>query len=145
MRKDEPIRDRFATADLAVSWYNAWLATTTPPKNMEGCRMCSEEFGGWDPVVKWQLPDGTPIYWYVVGTGDTESLVIEGEETVRGWANQYYRYYAAVNGKESAEKITPKEGLPVRSPPEDLLPSTPESVYWTMLYAEQVDQRGGAA
>ncbi len=131
------IPQRFKTADEAVAWYNAWLKTQPPPKSMEGCRTCSEDFGGWDPVIRWELRDWTPVYWYVVGTGGTESLVIEGEETVKGWANQYYHYYAAVEGKAAAEKITPESALPDGPFPDDLKPSTPESVYWAKEFAKQ--------
>lgn len=131
------IPQRFKSADEAVAWYNAWLKTQPPPTSREGCRACSDAFGGWDPVLRWELPDGTPIYWYVVGTGNTESLVIEGEETVKGWANQYYHYYAEVEGKAAAERITKESALPEKPPPEDLEPSTPESVYWAMNFSEQ--------
>ncbi len=124
------IPQRFGTADEAIAWYNAWLTTLEPPKSTEGCRECSREFGGWDPVIKWQLPNGRPIYWYIVGTGDTESLVIEGDETIRAWGNQYYHYYASVVGEEAAEALIERAGLPEKPPPGDLAPSTPESVYW---------------
>ncbi len=125
-------RDRFKMADEAISWYNGWLKTLAPPPTMEGCRECSQEFGGWDPVVRWELPDGWPIYWYVVGTASDESLVVEGEETIRGWGNQYYRYYALVNGEDAAEEIIALGELPEKPPPDDLEPSTPESIYWAL-------------
>lgn len=127
------MKRRFKSADDAIVWYNGWLKTLPPPESMDGCRECSERFGGWDPVIKWYLADGRPIYWYVVGTGSTESLVIEGEETIRGWGNQYYYYYAAVHGKEAAEGITLLSELPEKPLPEDLEPSTPESVYWAQF------------
>jgi hypothetical protein len=127
------IPQRFDTAAEAIAWYNGWLTTVEPPKTMEGCRECSEEFGGWDPVIMWHLPDGTPVFWYIVGTGDTESLVIEGEDTIKGWGNQYYYYYAQVNGERAAESLRAQSELPTKPPPDDLPPSTPESVYWANL------------
>ncbi len=139
------IPERFNHANEAAAWYNGWLTTQAGPSDAEGCRECSPKFGGWDPVLRWRLPDGSPLYWYIVGTAGAESLVLEGEETVRGWANEYYHYYALVFGREGAEAITSRGSLPMKRPPEDLLPSTPESLYWTSQYAKQVLERGDPA
>lgn len=130
---EEPSQSKFDTADDAITWYNSWLTTLSAPDDPEGCRECSPEYGGWDPVIKWHTKDGQNVYWYVVGTAGSESLVIEGEDTIRGWGNQYYYYYAKVNGEEAADEITGKAGLPEKAPPDDLKPSTPESEYWASL------------
>ena len=126
---------RFKTADEAIAWYNGWLKTIPAPPDGPGCRECADDFGGWDPVLKAYLPDGRPIYWYIVGTAGDESLVVEGEETIRNWGNQYYYYYARVNGKDDAERILRLAELPEKAVPHDLEPSTPESIFW----AEQAE------
>ncbi len=125
-------KDRFGTADEAIAWYNGWLKTIPAPPEGPGCRECTDEFGGWDPVLKWRLPDGRAIYWYVVGTAGDESLVVEGGETIRAWGNQYYYYYARVNGEAEAERILELAELPEKAVPHNLEPSTPESVYWAL-------------
>lgn len=120
---------RFDTADDAIAWYNGWLKTLDAPDTMEGCPECSIEFGGWDPVIRWETKDGRPVYWYIVGTADQSSLVVEGEDTIRDWGNRYYHFYREIHGEEAAEKITAQAGLPREAVPQ-LRPSTPESQYW---------------
>ncbi len=131
---------RFKTADEAMAWYNGWLRTLPPPPQKDNCRECSDDFGGWDPVFKAYLPDGRPVYWYIVGTAGAESLVVEGEETVRSWGNQYYYYCARINGEDHSEKVLELAELPEKDVPDDLEPSTPESVFW----ARQAGVEAGA-
>lgn len=120
---------RFDTADDAIAWYNGWLKTLEAPDSMEGCPECSIAFGGWDPVIRWRLADGRPIYWYIVGTADESSLVLEGADTIQDWGNRYYHFYRELHGVEAAERITARSALPKKPVPQ-LPPSTPESQYW---------------
>ena len=115
------LEERFTRGDEAMWWYNGWLKSLKPPAQAH------PEYG-WDPVVRWRDSFGAPIYWYVVGTAGVDSLVIESEATILSWANQYYSYYAAVNGPETAEAIHTIGGLPEAAPPR-LEPSTPEAQF----------------
>ena len=47
------------------------------------------------------------------------------------WAHQYYAHYAAVFGKDAAEKIMAAREVPERKPPEGIDTSTspPETLY----------------
>lgn len=127
-RVDSPERapelNRFATGDEAITWYNGWLTTLEPPDPP------LHPTFGWDPVVKWHDDDGRPIYWYVVGTGGEQSLVIESEGVVRDWGSEYYDHYAALHGQDAADALVEQGGLP-EEPPPDLPPSTPEAE-WIM-------------
>lgn len=114
-----PELQRFADGAEAMTWYNGWLKTRPPP-----VPPLHPEFG-WDPVVMWRDASGAPIYWYVVGTGGAESLVIESDSVVMGWGNEYYDHYAALNGVDAAEALLAQGGLPSEPLP-DLPPSTPE-------------------
>lgn len=124
------ITQHFKTADEAIAWYNGWLKVTDPPDDAGDCRMCSEHFGGWDPVIKWFTKDGKGVYWYIVPTGGTESLVIEGEDTIRDWGNRYYFFTVENEGKAAADAVGDLAELPEMPPPGDLKPSTPEAKYW---------------
>ncbi len=122
-QSDEVLEERFVSGDEAMRWYNGWLKTIPPPPP----ESAHPEYG-WDPVYRWRDAQGTPIYWYVVGTGDTDSLVIEDEPTVTHWGNEYYSYYAALHGRSSAEMIYKAGGLPEMMPP-PLPGSTPQAEY----------------
>lgn len=120
---DAVLEERFTRGDESMWWYNGWLKTITPPPP----ETADPEYG-WDPVYRWRDAEGAPIFWYVVGTGDTDSLVIEDETTVVRWGNEYYSFYAALHGKASAELIHKGGGLPEMMPPQ-LPGSTPQAEY----------------
>jgi uncharacterized protein YecE (DUF72 family) len=113
---------RFTNADEAVSWYNGWIqvSPTDPPEGEE-----DEEFK-WDPVLKWYDKSGAGLYWYIVGTKDAQSLVIESEETLQDWVNQYYFHYAKKYGRDKADALIEKGRVVVARIP-DLPASTPEA------------------
>lgn len=125
------ITQRFKSSDEAASWYNAWLKTQPPPEDPGDCRYCSEEYGGWDPLIRWETKDGDVVYWYIVGTAGSESLVIEGEDTIRDWGNRYYFFTMENEGRGAVEAVSDlMRSVPIMPPPGDLPPSTPESMYW---------------
>ena len=121
--QDLPL-EMFDTADEGIRFYNGWLLSLPPPRKVLHPKY------KWDPVNKWYDTYSRPVYWYVVGTGNEASFVVESAEAVRHWTSEYYTYFKMMSGEQAARDAIKLGGVPEVDPGHrDLKFTPPEGRY----------------